>query len=245
MGVREERHGDVAEIVLDWPEVRNALGPAEGAALRGALERATGDAQAGAILLSSSGTAFCSGGKLPEIVELAKEGPEAVRTAVYGEFQGVFRALRSSPVPVIAAVDGPAVGFGCDLALAGNATFIGRAGWLAQGWIRAGLIPATGGTLYTMRRGGPLAVWRLLAADRIDGPTAESWGLAIACENAREAALAMASKFAAMPREPLKALVALSRISDPEAHLAQALEFQTDFLTDPGFAEAARALLGR
>jgi enoyl-CoA hydratase/carnithine racemase len=154
MGVREERHGDVAEIVLDWPEVRNALGPAEGAELRVALTRAACDPKVGAIVLSANGSAFCSGGKLPEIVELARGGPEAVRTAVYGEFQGVFRALQSSPVPVIAAVDGPAIGFGCDLALAANISFIGCAGWLAQGWMRAGLIPATGGTLYAMRRGG-------------------------------------------------------------------------------------------
>jgi enoyl-CoA hydratase/carnithine racemase len=245
MALIERKHGAVVEITLDWPEVRNAVGPGEGRELRLALERATADETVGAVVLSANGKAFCSGGKLPEIVELASGGPAAVESAIYGEFQGVFRAIRSSPTPVIAAVDGPAIGFGCDLALAGAVTLVGAQGWLAQGWMRAGLIPATGGTLYVAERGGPLAVWKLLAADRVDGPTAERWGLAIACERARDAALEMAAKFAAMPRGPLKALVELSRIGEPQAHLARALEHQTGFITDPGFAEAARVLLAR
>lgn len=245
MGVIEGRTGAVAEIALDWPETRNAMGPEEARAFRLALECATSDEQVGAIIVSAHGKAFCSGGKLPEIVRIAASGADAVRKAIYDEFQAVFRAIRSSPVPVLAAVDGPAVGFGCDLALAATVTFVGTGGWLAQGWIRAGLIPATGGVLYAAERGGPLAIWRLLAADRVDGPTAETWGLAIACAEAREAAMTMASKFAAMPRGPLKAIVELSRIPHEQEHSNRALEHQVGFITDPAFADAARALLRR
>jgi enoyl-CoA hydratase/carnithine racemase len=244
MGIRTTHHGEVTEVTLDWPDIRNALGPAQGRELRLALEQAMAAPDVGAIVLSATGKAFCAGGNLPEILRLAQGGAETVRRTIYEEFQGVFRALRESPVPVITAVDGPAIGFGCDLALAGNATFIGAQGWIAQGWIRAGLIPATGGTLYVRQRGGDQAVWRLLAADRVDGPTAQAWGLAIACEQARDAALAMATRLAGYPRGPLKAMQQLARIGEPDAHLEAALAHQIGFITDPGFEGFAKRLLG-
>lgn len=245
MGIISQRHGAVAEITLDWPDLRNALGVPEGRALRFALEEALADDTVGAVVLSANGKAFCAGGNLPAIVELAKEGPQAVRDKIYAEFQGVFRAITSSRVPVITAVEGAAVGFGCDLALAGSATFVGPFGWVAQGWIRAGLIPATGGTYYVKRRGGSQAVFRMLAADKVDGPTLEAWQLAIATPDARAAALEMAQKLASFPRAPLEAVVALERIDDPAAHLEAALAYQVGFITDPGFAEYAAKLLGK
>ncbi|VXD04307.1 Enoyl-CoA hydratase [Pseudomonas sp. 9AZ] len=244
MPVQTQRHGDVVEITLDWPEVRNALGPTEGRELRLALEAANADESIAAIVLSANGKAFCAGGNLPEIVRLAQQGADAVKTAIYGEFQGVFRAIRECPVPLITAVDGAAVGFGCDLALAGSATFIGNSGWIAQGWIKAGLIPATGGTHYVIRRGGQQALWRLLQADKVDGLTAEGWGLAIACTNARESALEMAAKYASFSRLPLKALTQLAKVTEPEQHLIAALDYQIGFLTNPLFAEEAQKLLG-
>jgi len=244
MGVIVHRHDTVAEIVLDWPEIRNALGPAEGRIVREALESVASDDEVAALILSASGKAFCAGGNLPEILRLAEEGADAVRTTIYGEFQGIFRTIAAFPVPVIIAVDGPAVGFGCDLALAGSATLIGEKGWLAQGWAKAGLIPATGGTLYAKRRGGAQAVWRLLATDRLNGPAAERLGLGIACDNARGAALAMAQTFAALPQDALRALVELARTDDLPSHLAKALDYQADFLTDPGFRDRVSALLG-
>lgn len=245
MGVLRKRHGAVAELTLDWPDIRNALGPHEGRELRLALEEELFDDKVGAVIISANGKAFCAGGNLPAIVELAKDGPNAVRDKIYGEFQGIFRAIGNARVPIISAVEGPAVGFGCDLALAGSATFVGPKGWVAQGWIKAGLIPATGGTHYVKRRGGQQAVYRMLAADKVDGPTLELWNLAIAAGDAREAALEMAEKLAGYPRGPLNALVDLERIDDRDEHLKAALAHQVGFITDPGFADFAAKLLGR
>lgn len=243
MGVIVTRHDAVVDIALDWPEVRNALGPEQGRTLRLALEEALACADTGAIVLSARGRAFCSGGNLPEILRLGRAGPDAVRNTVYGEFQGVFRAIREARVPVITAVDGPAIGFGCDLALAGHLTYMGSKAWLAQGWIHAGLIPATGGMLYQRQRGGPQAVWRLLAADRVDGPTAQEWGFAVACEDALDSALTIAARLAALPRAPMQAMCALARIEEPAEHLAAALEHQVGFITDPGFEASVQKLL--
>ncbi|SCW90619.1 2-(1,2-epoxy-1,2-dihydrophenyl)acetyl-CoA isomerase [Sphingobium faniae] len=244
MGILTQQHGaGVVEVTLDWPDILNAMGPEQARATRAALEAAFAREGVGAVILSANGKGFCAGGNLPAIVKLAEDGPDAVRKTIYGEFQALFRVIRSSPVPVITAVDGAAVGFGCDLALAGSATFIGERGWLRQGWNQVGLIPATGGAHYVAERGGAQAIWRMLAADRVDGATADAWGLGIACANARAAALEMADRIAALPLPPLKALTALSRIGDEKAHLAAALDYQAGFITHPDFAESAARML--
>jgi enoyl-CoA hydratase/carnithine racemase len=245
MGVLSVRHGTAIEIALDWPAVRNAVGPRECGELRSAFEMAAADSSVAVIVVSGTGTSFCAGGNLAEIMRLAAAEPSALRSTLYGEFQALFRTIRNSPVPILCAVDGPAIGFGCDLALAANVTFIGAQGWLAQGWIRAGLVPATGGTLYALRRAGEQALWRLVTAERVDGATAAAWGLGVDCDNARSAALEMAAAFAALPREPLRALLQLSRIRDDEAHLSAALDYQTEFLRSAEFALLASKLLRR
>jgi enoyl-CoA hydratase/carnithine racemase len=243
MGVLTRNIDQVVEITLDWPDIRNALGPVEAAELRQALEAANADGSVAAIVLSANGKAFCAGGNLPEIVRLAAGGKAVVRDTIYREFQGAFRAIRESKVPVIAGVDGAAVGFGCDLAIAGAMTFIGKHGWLAQGWAKLGLVPATGGTLYAIERGGPQAMWRLLTADRVDGPTAEAWGLGIACEDGRAAALAAAARLAALPGEAVRAITHLAGLPEMERHWETALAYQAEFLTSPAFAARAAALL--
>ncbi len=245
MPVNLLRHGAVTEVCLDWPDVRNALGPQQGRELRLALEEATTDAQVRAVVLTANGPAFCAGGNLPEIVRLAQGGPEVVRSTIYAEFQGLFRALRDSPVPVISAVDGPAVGFGCDLALACSCTFIGQKGWIAQGWARAGLIPATGGTFYACQRAGEQAMWQLMAASKVDGATAQAWGLATACELARDAALEMAQRLAELPPGPVRTVKRLAGLQNLDEHLAAALEAQVGFLTHPDFPSFAQRLLSR
>jgi len=242
MSVTVEMHGAVAELCLDWPEVRNAMGPEEAAELRGAL---VSQSDAAAIVISANGGAFCAGGNLPAIIALANRGADVVRETVYSEFQALFRTLRSATAPVLSAVDGPAVGFGCDLALAGALTFIGAKGWLAQGWAKAGLVPATGGALYAIERGGRQALWRLLSEDRLTGQVAESLGLAIACDSARDAALAAAARLAALPRATVKAMCTLATIQNEDAHLAAALDYQVGFLTDPAFKQNAERLLHR
>jgi enoyl-CoA hydratase/carnithine racemase len=245
MPVITTRHGAVTELSLDWPDVRNALGPDEGRELRLAVEQATTDEQSCAVVLSANGPAFCAGGNLRAIVQLAQGGEQAVRDTIYAEFQGLFRALSDSPVPVLSAVDGPAIGFGCDLALACSSTFIGAKGWIAQGWARAGLIPATGGTHYACRRAGEQSMWRLMAASKVDGPTAEAWGLGIACDDARAAALDMAGRLAELPPGPVRTVKRLARIDDFDRHLAAALEAQVGFLTHPDFPAFAERLLTR
>jgi enoyl-CoA hydratase/carnithine racemase len=118
-------------------------------------------------------------------------------------------------------------------------------GWFDQGWARAGLIPATGGLLYASQRAGRLAPWRLLLADRVDAATAEAWGLAIACPQAREAALEVARQLARLPQDALRALTRLTSITEPNEHMSKALDAQIGFLTASGYRAWVQQLLGK
>jgi enoyl-CoA hydratase/carnithine racemase len=230
------------EIQLDWPERRNALGPNEATQIAAAIGSCI---QKGArsIVLSSLGRSFCAGGDLIAISEMVNAGPDVVRTQLYGAFQGLFRTIDTSTVPIIAAVDGAAVGLGADLALACGVTLVGQDGWLRQGWASLGLIPAPGGVEYVRRRGGVSALWRFVTSDRVDGKAAESLGLALSVPSAGAAARTMAEAIAALPDRVVPAMQELLRHTELDDHLEVALNFQVGFLTSEEFKErAARAL---
>ncbi len=233
----------IAEIGLDWPDVHNALGPDEARELRLAVEALGRRDDIGVIVMTATGGSFCSGGNLRAIVKLVGGDEQAVEETVYKEFQGLFRAIGNSPVPVLAAVDGAAVGLGADLALVADVTYVGQQGWLAQGWAALGLVPATGGALYVARKGGRQAVWRFLAAGRVNGPAAAELGIAVSVASAREAAFETATKLATIGNAALRALRHLSTIDDLQAHLDTALGYQKKFLTLQSFLEQANRIL--
>jgi enoyl-CoA hydratase/carnithine racemase len=137
--IEVERKGEVAWIRLNRPDRMNAYD----AEMAGELIEAVQDASdAGVIVLTGTGKAFCAGGYL---ANLSDPDPEALRRMFYGSLH-VYEAIRTSPRPVIAAVNGAAAGGGnelvvaCDLAIAAeNATF-------GQTGVRVGSAPVLGGT---------------------------------------------------------------------------------------------------
>ncbi len=134
-----EQRGDVAWIRLNRPDRMNAYDAEMAGELIAAIEAA---ADSGVIVLTGTGKAFCAGGYL---ANLSKADPDALRRMFYGSLK-VYEAIRLSPRPVIAAVNGAAAGGGnelvvaCDLAIASeNATF-------GQTGVRVGSAPVLGGT---------------------------------------------------------------------------------------------------
>ena len=137
--IEVEVRGEVAWIRLNRPERMNAYDAEMAQALIAAVENA---ASSGVIVLTGSGRAFCAGGYL---ANLSDPDPAALRSMFYGSLH-VYEAIRTSPRPVIAAVNGAAAGGGnelvvaCDLAIAAeNATF-------GQTGVRVGSAPVLGGT---------------------------------------------------------------------------------------------------
>jgi len=131
VGVRTEAAGSAVVVVMDWPERRNALRPEDGEEVAAAIATA-GEAARSAVILTGTG-AFCAGGDLRTFAELsAALTPAEIAEQVYGRIQAMIRALRHCPVPTIAAVDGPAIGLGFDLALACDMRLVGPHGWFCS-----------------------------------------------------------------------------------------------------------------
>lgn len=137
--IEVEQRGDVAWIRLNQPDRLNAYDAEMARALIDAIENA---ADSGVIVITGTGRAFCSGGYLADL-----KNPEtgALRSMFYGSLH-VYEAIRTSPRPVIAAVNGIAAGGGnelvvaCDLAIAAASATFGQSG------VRIGSAPVLGGT---------------------------------------------------------------------------------------------------
>ena len=137
--IQVERRGEVEWIQLNRPERMNAYDAEMAQALIGAIENA---ADSGVIVITGSGRAFCAGGYL---ANLSDPDPQALRSMFYGSLR-LYEAIRTSPRPVIAAVNGAAAGGGnelvvaCDLAIASEKATFGQTG------VKVGSAPVLGGT---------------------------------------------------------------------------------------------------
>jgi enoyl-CoA hydratase/carnithine racemase len=235
-----------ALLTIDRPERRNALTRVEIVALRDVLESAGRDETISTIVLTGNG-AFCAGADLRGLRDTVSAGP--VEAGLYGPAHAMIQALIDVPVPTIAAIDGPAVGMGADLALACDCRLIGLGGWLRQGWAAHGVIPATGGIRF-LRHLSPIALWRMLDGQpAVDGPLAERLGLgeSVADGTALDAALARARSYADIPRPALEAYVRLSRRdvrAGLAAELAECAEIQAALFNRRSFADSLDRALG-
>jgi 2-(1,2-epoxy-1,2-dihydrophenyl)acetyl-CoA isomerase len=247
MRLEVERQGPAAVLILNDPATRNALDPELATEIAAAVNEAAADSQVCGLVLTGRG-AFCSGANLKGVVDRTGMPPEQRRALVYGAYQAMIRSVIDVRVPTFAAVDGPALGMGLDLALACDSIFVGSGGWLHQGWGRIGLVPATGGELL-LRRKNPTVLWRLLEEmPRLDAEEAQRLGIAEAVEG--ETALARAVqrvvRLAELSRPTLEAYVELSRAELRAAlgdHLRLALDHQLGLLASPDFRRRVQAVL--
>jgi enoyl-CoA hydratase/carnithine racemase len=236
----------VSTVTMDWPETRNALDQDQIMDVSGAITHSAAS-NVRAIVLTGSG-AFCSGANLRAVAKRHTMNVSERRKEIENIAQTIVSAIVASPIPVFAAIDGPAIGFGFDIALACDSRLIGPKGWCMQGWGRVGVIPGTGGELL-LRLRNPSLLWHLLADQpRITGADAERWGIGEAVEvgTALEAAKARALAIARLPDEAIKAYVELSRESLRSmlpSHLERCADTQARLLTDPDLPRRIADLL--
>jgi 2-(1,2-epoxy-1,2-dihydrophenyl)acetyl-CoA isomerase len=247
MSVTLEMTDHAAVVTMRWTDKRNALGPDDVGLVADALEEAAGSDRA-ALILTGEG-AFCAGGDLRGFSDLARtQTTEYLRDVVYGRVQRMMRALGSSRLPTIAAVDGPAIGLGMDLALACDMRFIGPNGFMQQGWSRAGLIHGTGGSAF-LQRLRPGVAWQLLADQpRLDASASTELGLGeVAAVSARASAEERAGKLGTlMNAEVRAAYVDLLRPSTwpPAEYFDACADYQSKFFSSTDFKNIAAKLLG-
>ncbi|HEU4757310.1 MAG TPA: enoyl-CoA hydratase-related protein [Agromyces sp.] len=189
--VRVERDGTLATVVIDRPKALNALSPDVLRAVADAFEglAAEGAAVRGVIVVGEGGRAFVAGADIRSLSELSpEEGAEAARLG-----HRAAAVIESFPAPVIACVDGFALGGGLELALACDFIYATDASAFGQPEVRLGLIPGFGGTVRLPRAVGlPLAKELIYTGRRIGAAEAEAAGLVARRFPDREALLAAA-----------------------------------------------------
>lgn len=244
----EERHGAVALLRLNRPESKNALSRELVERLGAALSRIAADRSVRAVVLTGSGGSFCSGVDLKEAV--AEIAPGANLDARVDGFHTLIRAIVGAPQPFIAAVDGPAVGFGADLALACDLRIVSERAYFQEKFVGIGLMPDGGGTFFLPRLIGlGRALDLLLTGDPIDAPRAKELGLTrevVAPDALDSAALALAQRMADGPPLALasiKSAVRASLSGDLEAALTREKAGQLRLLASADVREGVSAFL--
>jgi enoyl-CoA hydratase len=167
-----EVRGRVALITIDRPEARNAIDPAVVAGLEAALDRFEANPELWAAVLAGRGTVFCAGADIGAIV--AGRGAELLTER--GGFAGLVRRRRVKPL--IAAVDGPALAGGCELALACDLVVASSRAMFGLPEVKRSLV-ASGGGLFRLPRavGAKVALEIILTGDPISAERAHQVGL--------------------------------------------------------------------
>ena len=140
--------GAVVTLTMNAPEVRNALtGNHAVDEFVAAVERINADASVRVMILTGAGTVFSSGGNVKDMKRFTTDEvtPEQIGQWYRGGIQRLPLALQKLEVPSIAAVNGPAVGAGCDLACMCDLRIASTTASFAESFIRVGLIPGDGG----------------------------------------------------------------------------------------------------
>ncbi len=171
--------GRVRWLCIARPERKNALDFATLTSLAAGIRAADEAAEVRCIVVTGKGPSFCSGADLKAAAEQmgSGEGLE-IGTVLRERYHPVIRALWHSQTPVIARVPGPAVGFGCDIALACDLRIGSPAASFAEVFPRIGLQPDGGGTFLLPRIVGlGRALELILTAEKVDAARAEAIGL--------------------------------------------------------------------
>jgi len=203
---------DVRVLMLQRPGSRNALDEELHVALVDALDILAADPQVRAIVLTGSGPTFSAGGDLTLI--RAIQNDHQLRSGTLELARRLFQRFVTLEVPIIAAVNGPAVGAGCTLALLCDVVLMAEDAYLADPHVSIGLVPGDGGTvLWPVMAGLPAARAYLLTGDRVAASEAHRLGLAhqvVPAEDLMTNALSFAQRISARPsfavRETKRAL---------------------------------------
>jgi enoyl-CoA hydratase len=215
----------VAVVTLDRPDKLNAINTRVLADLSRAFRQArTDDAVRGVVLTGAGEKAFAAGADIEQFTEL--DALQGHRFALRG--QSVFNTIEGLPKPVVAAVNGFALGGGCELALACHLRVASETAQFGQPEVNLGLIPGYGGTQRLPRIVGQgIATELILTGDRIDAQRAYEVGLVnrvVAPAELLEAAKDLVRRIAS--KAPLAVAMSLNAIRSADLPQAQGLQLE-------------------
>ena len=248
MTVDIERDGGVIVATLNRPDKKNALTGAMYRALREALVMASAEEDVGAVLVTGAGGAFCAGNDIGDFLAENQRQSEGARSGPGGEF---IRTLARFDKPLLAAVEGPAVGVGTTMCLHCDLVYAAPSARFAMPFVNLGLVPEAGASMLVPRRFGlGVASEMLLLGEAVGAARAKEIGLVaevVAPEGLKAHALAKAKALAAKPRAALLATRKLMR-GDAEAlyaHMEEELVAFARALKSPEARAAFEAFAGR
>jgi 2-(1,2-epoxy-1,2-dihydrophenyl)acetyl-CoA isomerase len=195
----------VATIELNRPQALNAWNRQFGEDLLEALHRARREESVRAVLIAGAGRAFSSGADLKDVSggETTPDGRPDVYKTLTERYHPIMHAIREMPKPVVASVNGPAVGIGCSLALCCDLIVAGESAYFLLAFVNIGLVPDGGSSLFVPSRiGMARATEMMMLGERLPAPQALQWGLinrVFPDERLDEEAAALAARLAAGP----------------------------------------------
>jgi enoyl-CoA hydratase len=224
MTLHVERRDRVAVLTLDDADRRNALTAGLVADIIATFDTLEADPETTAVVITGAPPAFCAGADLANLTALADGGREGNDPgAVRDIYDGFLRVLRS-PLPTVAAVNGPAVGAGFNLALACDVRIAGESARFDARFLTIGLHPGGGHTWLLERAVGPQAAAAMvLFRERLDGKKAFERGLAWRCvpdDELVDTSVTFAARAASVPSE----LTAAAKASLREAPWATSFD---------------------
>lgn len=207
-----ERNAGVVVVRMNRPETRNALSePAQMQEFVDLCAELKRDRSARVMVLTGNGKAFCAGGNIKDMQ--SREGifagsPYELRDTYRNGIQTIPLALYELDIPVIAAVNGPAIGAGLDLACMCDIRIASSTALFAESFVKLGIVPGDGGAWLLPRIIGiPKASLMAFTGDTIDAVKGLEWGLVeqvCAPEDLESEALALAGRIASNPGHALR-----------------------------------------
>lgn len=200
--VAEACRGPLRIWTLNMPDRRNPI--SDDAVIERFVQltdRANSDIDTRVVVLTGAGPVFSAGGNIKDMAQrtgMFGRSPSELRDGYRSGIQRLARAVYGCEVPIVAAVNGPAIGAGCDLAMMCDVRVAASNAYFAGSFVELGLVPGDGGAYFLPRViGFARATQMLLTGERVDATTALDWGM-VSEVVAPEGLLARAEAIAAM-----------------------------------------------
>jgi enoyl-CoA hydratase len=235
-----ERDGPVAVVTMNNPDQRNAFTDVMHTAMQEVWQHLALDDSVRSIVLTGAGKAFSAGGDIPGFIRSYED--MTFRRAQLRGAQRLLNAMVECPKPVIAAVNGPAVGLGCSVAISCDVVYIAQSAFMADPHVSIGLVAGDGGAVqWPLLMSLLKAKYYLLTGDRIPADECVEIGLAnfaVPDDQLMPEALGLAQRLARQPRQALEEtkrainlhLQAAMSLVAPFALAAESESFSTDDL---------------
>ena len=233
-----ESHGPVTVLTINKPDTRNAFTDDLHEAMAHVWEHLAADHSIRAVVLTGAGKAFSAGGDIPGFIRNYED--HDYRRLSLRRARRIMDAMAEFPKPVVAAVNGPAVGLGASIAISCDLVLLAESAWFSDTHVSVGLVAGDGGAaIWPLMMSLLKAKEYLLTGDRIPAAEAVDLGLAnrvVADDQLMKEAMTLAERLAAQPpqavQETKRALnlhmqAAIAMVA-PFALSAEAESFATD-----------------